>query len=134
MSIPSCPICKSPVIGRSDKKYCSDYCRAMANRDQRIKSEEKFAVTNSILRHNRNVLNKLCPHGKAMVERHIMESLGYNFNFFTSVLITSSKTIYYTCYDYAFTPVNDAGKAKAIIVRRNPAAADHNPWQFMKRK
>lgn len=125
-----CPICKSPVIGRSDKQYCCDQCRAVANKRKK-ESEELIAATNKILRRNRNILRQLCPDQKTIVERAKLDVLGFNFHHFTAVLITQRMDIYYITYDYAFTPIRKLNIDMALVVKGPTLVKKLDPWKYL---
>jgi predicted nucleic acid-binding Zn ribbon protein len=125
-----CLICKTPLIGRSDKKFCTDQCRAVANNRQNSGPEKMFLATQRILRKNRNILKNLCPNQKDMVRKDQLISAGFNFDCFTSILITSTRQSYYFSYDYAFIPLIDSDVEKALIVKGTPVK-HFNPWKFV---
>ena len=128
-----CPVCQCLLTGRSDKKYCSDQCRSMANNKHKVESQKTLLETNSILRKNRTILRKLCPAGKAVVRREVMDAMGYDFQFFSSLFLTSGKQIYYICYDYAFLPILERGIQKALIVTRQEYMVAWDPWKFVRK-
>ena len=134
MSKPVCPICNSPLLGRADKKYCSDQCRYLANSKNKIQSEQPIIEVNRALRKNRSILKKLCPAGKAVVRKELLIAMGYDVKFFSSLFLTSNKQVYYICYDYAFTPLLEHNVEKALIVTRQDYMGAWNPWKFVKKK
>lgn len=128
-----CPVCQGPLTGRSDKKYCSDQCRYMANNKNKNEAQQTLLDVNCILRRNRTILKKLCPVGKAVVRKEVMDVMGYDFQCFSSLFLTSGKQIYYICYDYAFLPILEHGVQKALIVTRQEYMGAWDPWKFVKR-
>src|SRR4051812_23681904 len=90
-----CLVCKTLLVGRSDKKYCTDQCRSIANNQEKSGPEKMFLSTQRALRKNRSILKRLCPDQKAMVRRDQLVAAGFNFNCFTSILITSTRQSYY---------------------------------------
>lgn len=134
MSRPSCPICNGPLIGRSDKKYCSDQCRYLANNKHKIQSEKPILDINKVLRKNRSILKKLCPVGKAVIRKEVLDSMGYDMKIFSSLFVTSSKEVYYICYDYAFTPLMENNVKKALIVTKQNYMNVWDPWRFVNKK
>lgn len=119
----SCQQCGQPLSGRIDKKFCDDYCRNAYNNNHKRADEKYIQEVNRIIRRNRRILKSLCPVGKAVVRKEVLDSLGYNYQYFSNVYRTG-KSIYYICYDYAFLPtkevVRDSGRpvAKALIVQK----------------
>lgn len=129
----TCPVCGDPVIGRADKKFCSDHCRATFNHDYRAAVNESIIDMNRTLRNNRNILQSLCPEGKAVVRKEVLVEKGYDFNCFSSVYLTSNQTLYYICYDYAFSPIINNNREKALIVSVQDHMTHGNPWTFHQR-
>ena len=134
MNKPSCPICNSPLIGRTDKKYCSDQCRYLANNKHKIESEKPILDINKVLRKNRSILKKLCPFGKAVMRKEVLDTMGYDVNVFSSLFVTSNKEVYYICYDYAFTPLLENNVKKALIVTKQEYMNMWDPWRFVNKK
>lgn len=134
MKIRPCPVCQTPIIGRIDKKYCSDQCRTFANKENRTKNQQVLLDINQQLRKNRSILKTLCPQGKATVRKEVLISLGYQVNFFTSIFITQKKQVYYICYDFAYTPVMEGSIEKALIVNRQEYMKNLDPWKFLPRE
>lgn len=133
MSKIKCPICNSPFSGRADKKYCSDQCRYIANNKHKIEIERPIQEINKVLRRNRSILKQLCPAGKGIVRREILEAMGFDPSVFSSLYLTSAKQVYYICYDYAFTPILDHLIEKALIVYKQDYMAPWDPWKYVKK-
>lgn len=132
MSKLKCPICNNPVIGRADKKYCSDQCRYLANNKNKFQAERPILDINKVLRKNRSILKALCPVGKATVRRDVLDAMGYDVRVFSSLFLTSKKQIYYVCYDFAFTPILDNNIEKALIVTKQDYMNSWDPWKYVK--
>lgn len=126
-----CAYCGEIITGRSDKRYCSSHCRFMQHREMRRKMEEPVIRMNKILRKNRGILKSLCPKGKATVRREVLEAMGYDFTMFCSAF-TTTRGVYYICYEYAFTPVLDKSEEKALIVSRQSYMGRNDPWRYLK--
>ena len=127
-----CPVCSTLLVGRSDKKYCSDQCRAIANNQFKYKTQKLITDTNKRLRRNRTILKTLSPVGKATVRKTILESMGYDFSAFTSLYLSPAGNLYYLCYDYGFSPIVQRGIERALIITRQKYVGDWQPWQFAK--
>ncbi len=102
-----CLECGTKIIGRIDKKFCSDQCRNTYN--NRMNRDETTFMTkvNRILRKNRKILKELNPNGKAKVKRDKMKSAGFNFKYFTNVYKTKEGKVYYFCYEYGYLPLDN---------------------------
>ena len=124
-------MCDDPLIGRTDRKYCSDQCRYLENNKNKQETERAILEANKTLRKNRAILKKLCPSGKATVRREILDAMGYDVNFFSSIFLTGKKMIYYVCYDYGFTPLLEKGIEKALIITKQDYMNSWNPWKYV---
>jgi hypothetical protein len=76
----------------------------------------------------------LCPAGKTVVRKEVLIAMGYEPKFFSSLFLTSSRRVYYICYDYAFTPLLENNVEKALVVSRQDYMGDWDPWRFVKDK
>ena len=76
-----CPECGDRIIGRSDKKFCSDQCRNTYNNKLNSDATNTVRNINNILRKNRRVLESLNKQsGKTMVTRETMLTNGFNLD------------------------------------------------------
>lgn len=97
-----CPECGDLIVGRVDKKFCSDQCRNTYN--NHLNSDETNLVrnTNRIIKKNRRILKNLNPDGKANVSRDKLLRLAFNFNYISSYYQTKKGDTYYYCYDQGY--------------------------------
>lgn len=122
-----CPQCGKAIVGRSDKKFCDAYCRNSFNNQHITADEQYIKMTNTIIRKNRRILKTLCPEGKATVRREILETMGYDFRYFSGLYTSGkSKLRYFLLYDYAFAPIYDHEVAKSLIVQRQTYMNQHS--------
>jgi hypothetical protein len=105
----------------------------MANNKYKIQSERPILDINKTLRKNRSILKKLCPVGKAVVRKDVLDAMGYDVTVFSSLYLTSNKQLYYICYDYAFTPLVEHTIEKALIVTKQEFMNFWNPWKYVKK-
>ncbi len=98
-----CLDCGELLRGRADKKFCSDHCRNSYN--NRINKENNHYVrsVHSLLRRNRRILSDLYQEGKTRIHKDALFAMGYNFNFFTHVIESSSGTVCRYCYEYGYS-------------------------------
>lgn len=109
-----CLYCNEPLKGRSDKRFCDVQCKS-AYHNKTPNTQEAFIKNlNKQLRQNRSALRTACPKGKATVRINFLEQLGMNFKFMTHTWKNQSGQVYYFCYDYGYTYVNEAGKVLII--------------------
>lgn len=98
----SCLECSENVVGRIDKKFCSDYCRNAYNNKVNKESKNLIRNTNNRLRKNYNILSKLNISGKTKVTRRKLFDNGFDFHFFTSIYTTKTGNVYYYVYDQGY--------------------------------
>ncbi len=124
-----CLFCGNKLIGRIDKKFCDANCRSTYN--NAIKSEEELKIhfVNKKLRKNRRILKILCPHGKTIVRKEILDNLTYDFNYFTSIYTASNAHKYYICYDFAFRAIYEKQIPKVLIVTIQSYMCRMSPWK-----
>lgn len=115
MATRKCAECNEELRGRADKRFCSDYCRNIANNKLNKDSSALMRNINNRLRKNWRVLDELCPNEKTKTSRNKLLAHGFDFNFFTSIYTTKKGTIYYFIYDLGYLPMDDDA---FLIVRR----------------
>lgn len=102
-----CLECGAPVVGRIDKKFCSDYCRNAYNNKVNKESKNLIRNINNRLRKNYKVLSELNTTGKTKVSRTKLYDKGFDFNFFTSIYTTKTGNTYYYLYDQGYLPLEN---------------------------
>ena len=112
-----CLQCGDELVGRRDKKFCSDYCRSTAHNSQNRDYSNYMRRVNNILRKNRKILAKHNPNGKAKVDGTVLMEEGYNFAYFTNIYETRKGGKYYFCYDQGFIKLDD--NKYALVVRQS---------------
>ena len=112
----NCPECGEKIIGRTDKKFCSDYCRNAYHNKANKDSTKLIRNTNNLLRKNYRILEELNPNEKTSVPRTKLLARGFNFEFFTSIYITKTGKQYFFVYDQGYLKLENDFYA---LVRRN---------------
>lgn len=100
-----CGECGTLIIGRIDKRFCSDQCRNTFN--NRLNSDVTSYVrnTNNALRKNRRILMALNPEGKIKISREKLLAKGFDFTHFTSTYTTKEGSHYFYCYEQGYLPM-----------------------------
>ena len=103
----SCTECGEKIVGRSDKRFCSDQCRTAYN--NRLNSDANKVVRNIVnaLRKNRRILQELSPDGKTKIQREKLSDKGFNFTYHTHTYTTQKSDTYYYCFEYGYLPLKD---------------------------
>ncbi len=105
----NCLACDKPVKGRSDKKFCDDYCRnAYNNRVNGINTEVIRNINND-LKKNRQILASLLQNEQVTVKTHRSRliDLGFKFRWMTHQYTNQNGQIYFYCYDYGYLPIDN---------------------------
>lgn len=113
----TCPECGEPILGRKDKKFCSDFCRTAYNNKNRSTDKSLIQVVDKILHQNNRILKKLCPEEKMTSNKKVLESHGFDFNFFTNLYKTQKGITYYYCYDFGYCYLTEPDKI--LIVKKS---------------
>ncbi|MDJ0645376.1 MAG: hypothetical protein QNJ57_05255 [Flavobacteriaceae bacterium] len=98
----SCLECGEKVVGRIDKKFCSDYCRNTYNNKVNKESKNLIRNINNRLRKNYKVLSELNKTGKTKVTRNKLYDRGFDFQLFTSIYTTKTGNTYFYIYDQGY--------------------------------
>jgi predicted nucleic acid-binding Zn ribbon protein len=100
----NCLACDKPIKGRSDKKFCDDYCRNNYNNQLKASDSELVRLINNTLSKNRRILQAFLPPDKdtAKATRDQLLLKGFSFTYITHVYTTKTGNTYYYCYDYAY--------------------------------
>ncbi len=102
MEVKTCLECDMKIVGRMDKKFCSDQCRNAFNNKLNSDGNNYIRNVNNILRKNRRILMELNPTGKSKANRTRLMEKGFDFNYFTNTYTTKAGAIYYFCYEYGY--------------------------------
>ncbi len=102
-----CLECGDKLLGRVDKKFCSDACRNSHNNKFNKDSKNLVRNTNNALRKNYRILEGLNPEDKTKTSRSHLLKMGFDFNLFTSIYTTKAGTVYYFVYDQGYLPLEN---------------------------
>jgi predicted nucleic acid-binding Zn ribbon protein len=98
----NCLECNEKIIGREDKKFCSDGCRNAYNNKINKDSNNFMRNVNNKLRKNYRILSDLNTEGKTKTTRTKLMSKGFDFEFFTNILQTKTGNTYFHVYDQGY--------------------------------
>jgi len=98
----TCLECSEKIVGREDKKFCSDSCRNAYNNKINKDSNNFMRNVNNKLRKNYRILSELNTEGKSKATRDKMINKGFDFDFFTNILQTKTGNTYYFLYDQGY--------------------------------
>lgn len=103
----NCLACNKHIRGRTDKKFCDDYCRSAYNNKLAIKKNSQIRVITNALRKNRVVLEKWATKKRNPVNLHELLTDGLNLIYFTQVINQPLSNPICYCYDYGYQLLPD---------------------------
>ncbi|MFI5149715.1 MAG: hypothetical protein ACHQRM_08270 [Bacteroidia bacterium] len=111
-----CLECAESIIGRIDKKFCSDICRNSYNNKMNSVNNRYVRNVNSMLKRNRKILEELVPSESTKTTKAKLLQKGFNFHYYTNVFQSRKGDSYYFCYDYGYLPLD---QDQYMLVKRN---------------
>jgi hypothetical protein len=105
----NCLACNKVIKGRTDKKFCDDYCRNAFNNQLKAEGNNLVRNINNALGKNRRILEKILPEGETLkkVTRDKLLQLGFQFKYFTHLYTTQKDKTYFYCYEYGYLPLEN---------------------------
>lgn len=103
----NCLACGEVLRGRSDKKFCSDYCRNSYNNNINRDAKNFIRNTNNRLRKNWRILEQLNPNEKSKTSKRMLLSLGFDFSCYTSIYTTKKGATYFFVYNQGYLPLDN---------------------------
>lgn len=113
----TCRQCGKAVKGRTDKRFCDDYCRSAYNNQLKAQLSKTVKTVNATLLKNRKILERLLPATEQMIKttRERLLKQGFSFTYHTHVLTTRTGKNYVYCYEYGYLPLD---KDWLLLVRK----------------
>ena len=112
-----CLSCNKVLKGRTDKKFCDDYCRNNFNNLLKGDNNNYIRNINNALRKNRRILEAILPDGEDMAKANKDKLLQkeFQFKYYTHTYMNKKGNTYFFCYDYGYLPLENDW---FLIVRR----------------
>lgn len=104
---PVCRYCKTPLHGRSDKRFCNSACRSAFHNDKTERDRKVIIAVNKVLLKNYQILKVFWENDDREVSQHIVLRSGFNFNYFTSIQNMNNGATYFFCYDLGFSSTDE---------------------------
>ena len=106
--IKNCVVCGKQLKGRSDKKFCDDYCRNNFNNRLNSLTNQFIRGINGILKKNRRILESLIAKEKTVkISRENLLQQGFQFNYHTHTHTNKKGLTYYFCYEFGYLPLEN---------------------------
>ena len=104
-----CLACNKTIKGRTDKKFCDDYCRNKVNNQLKADNNNQIRNINNALRRNRRILEELLKEKEEMVRTTRERLLGktFQFKYLTHTYTNQKGNTYFFCYDYGYLPLDN---------------------------
>lgn len=110
-------MCGKPVLGRSDKIFCSVHCKNEYHLKLRKATAIEVIEINKILARNRSILLEIL--GKNSSQKKIpsimLDKKKFNYKYHTHMTKNSAGKIYFYCYDIAWMKFSDD---EILIIRK----------------
>ena len=98
----TCKLCQGPVVGRSDKIFCSIPCKNEYHIRLRRATARAVRSTDKILHRNRSILLEIM--GKKArqkkVHRQLLDQKKFNYHFYTGTYPSAPGLCYFRVYDF----------------------------------
>jgi hypothetical protein len=104
-----CLTCNKPLKGRTDKKFCDDYCRNNYNNQLKSSTTNLVRNLNNALGKNRRILESLFSDGEEMTKttKDKLLQKGFHFKYFTNTYTNKKGNVYFFCYDLGYLPLEN---------------------------
>lgn len=111
-----CLYCDNKISGRTDKKFCNDYCRNAYNNQLKSVNSPVVRNINNVLIKNRRILEAALGNEKMMKQtKEKLLQQGFSFKYFTHNYTNQKGDVYLFCYEYGYLPL---GHDWFLIVKR----------------
>lgn len=99
-----CLTCEKPVKGRTDKKFCDDYCRNSYNNQLKSTTVNLVRNINNALGKNRRILEASFKIEEEMtkITKEKLLQQGFQFKYFTHTYTNKKGNVYFFCYDIGY--------------------------------
>lgn len=115
----TCLQCERTFRGRADKRYCSDYCRAQFNNQQRRTKPSTQQRIHSFLKQNHRILTQLLRERKSIrIEETQLVELGFRLRYVTHWVEAPEQPTRFGCYEFEWQKT----KAGFIEVQKTKSA------------
>jgi hypothetical protein len=113
-----CLDCNKELIGRSDKKFCTLYCKSSYYYQKNKEGENSFYTTVlKQLQQNRKLLKQYNKSGKSIVRKEELLQAGFNPNRFTHYWKNNKGDVYLFCFEFGFLEKKEGNKHKYVLIK-----------------
>ena len=113
-----CKNCKKELIGRSDKRFCDNYCKSQFHYEIQKSNESSFyRKVDNQLKLNRKILKNYNRAGKSIIRAEVLVNEGFNYNYFTHYWKNQKGDVYFFNYEYGVLRKKEKGIDKYVLVK-----------------
>ena len=115
--VQECKVCAKTIKGRSDKIFCSTYCKNVYHKKLRYASKVAAIEINGYLKRNYAILLEVLGNNKTQIKvyRTLFEKKGFRFKYHTHFHVNSKGKTFFYVYDIAWMEFSDD---EILVVRR----------------
>ena len=105
----TCLNCNKPLKGRTDKKFCDDYCRNSYNNQLKASKNNLVRNINNALGKNRRILESFFNEEEEIAKTNKDKLLekGFQFKYITHTYTNKKGNVYFFCYDIGYMPLDN---------------------------
>ena len=105
----TCLNCDKTLKGRTDKKFCDDYCRNSYNNQLKASKNNLVRNINNALGKNRRILETFFKQGEdtAKTTKEKLLGKGFQFKYMTHTYTTQRGHVYFFCYDLGYMALDN---------------------------
>jgi hypothetical protein len=105
----TCLNCNKTLKGRTDKKFCDDYCRNSYNNQLKASKNNLVRNINNALGKNRRILESFFNAEEEIAKTYKDKLLekGFQFKYITHTYTNKKGNIYFFCYDLGYMPLDN---------------------------
>jgi len=99
-----CQHCGEMLKGRSDKRYCNNYCKNAYFNEKKKNEHEQIRSIDLVLKKNRRILrDALAGRKKRIIGENRLLELGFVFKYHTHIVISRTTNRWIFCYDHGYS-------------------------------
>lgn len=120
-TIAHCLNCDKAIKGRTDKKFCDDYCRNAYNNQLKAAKNNLVRNINNALGKNRRILESFFTGEEEMAKttKNKLLQKGFQFKYMTHTYTNKKGNVYFFCYDLGYLPLDNDWY---LLVKRKESA------------
>lgn len=111
-----CAECGGKLTGRTDQKFCSEYCKSSFHyQNNKEKDASTYVNVITILKQNRRILKKYNQSGQSQIKKDLLLKEGFDFKYFTNYWKAKNGNVYFFCFEFGYRDLKDNNKYTLIM-------------------